>query len=80
MTNKILLQITSIKMNPEHLIELVTVFVIRLGIAILIFMLGFWFTKRIHKLIVKILRKSNLDATVISFLSNLSYLEFLPQR
>ena len=73
MANRILLQVTSLKISPENIIELVTAFALRLGIAILIFMLGFWFAKRIHKVIVKILRKSKLDTTVISFLSNISY-------
>nr|WP_202951326.1 mechanosensitive ion channel domain-containing protein [Xenococcus sp. PCC 7305] len=61
------------KINPENLISLITIFAIRFGIATLIFLFGLWFTKRLHKLILKILKKSNLDPTVISFLGNLSY-------
>ncbi len=73
MFNKIIIQIAPPKIDPESLIELVTAFIIRLGTAAIILLLGLWIVNRLHKLIVKILKKSNLDPTVISFLGNLSY-------
>lgn len=64
---------TLLQIDPDNLIELITVFVVRLAIAIILLAVGFWFTKRLHKLIIKVLRKTQLDSTVVSFISNLSY-------
>ena len=73
MVNRILLQIATPKIDPDSLIDLVTAFILRLVTATIILLLGLWIINRLHKLIVKILKKSNLDPTVISFLGNLSY-------
>ncbi len=59
--------------NSEKLIQLAIAFIVRFLFAVIILVVGFWLTKRIHKLISKGLKKTNLDSTVISFISNLSY-------
>ena len=46
-------------------------------VAFVILMVGFWISQRIHKLVVRILKKSNLEPTFISFVSNLSYYTLL---
>jgi len=41
--------------------------------AILIFIVGKWLARRIARLLTKLLEKNNVDLTLVSFLSNLTY-------
>lgn len=47
-------------------------FGLRLGIAIAIFIIGFWLAKFISKMVVRILNKRESDPSLISFLSSLT--------
>ena len=62
------------QVNLESILQVLTIFSIRLVVTILIIIIGLWLSKRIHKIILKFLNKSNLDDTVISFINNLSTL------
>ncbi|MGK7878686.1 MAG: mechanosensitive ion channel family protein [Crocosphaera sp.] len=62
------------QINIESLIQVFTIFFIRLVVTVVIIVIGLWLSKNIHKLIVKFLNRSRLDNTVISFIRNISKL------
>ncbi len=53
--------------------ELLTIYGIKLVSAILIFIIGRWIAGFLRNLIVKVMTKSNVDSTLISFLSHVTY-------
>ena len=45
--------------------------------AILIFIVGKWLSRRIARLLTKVMERNNVDATLVSFLTNLTYYTLL---
>lgn len=59
---------------PENIIEIVAGYAFSLIMAILVFLIGKWFAKKITALLVKVLRKvKGMDETLVKFLENIVY-------
>ena len=69
------------EVNPSGLIakvyELLTVYGMRVIAAIVIFVLGRWVALGVAKIIKRLMIKSNVDETLVSFVRNLSYIALL---
>lgn len=61
----------------ETMKYLVSVYSIKLIAAILILLIGIWLSRRISKLIARVISKQNVDATLVGFLQNLAYFTLL---
>lgn len=59
--------------DKEAIIDLLISLSLRALFTLGILLLGFWLSRRLQKLIVRMLRKSNLEPTLISFTGNISY-------
>ena len=59
--------------DKEAIINLLISFSFKALFALGILFVGFWLSRRLQKLILRILRKSNLEPTFISFVGNISY-------
>jgi small conductance mechanosensitive channel len=57
--------------------ELLTVYGLKLLAAIVIFIIGRWVAKLMRKIIERLMIKSNVDQTLVSFTGNLSYVALL---
>ena len=57
--------------------ELLTIYGIKVLAALAIFIVGRWIAKAMRKLIERIMNKSNVDPTLISFTGNLAYIGLL---
>ncbi len=68
-------------MNIDQLITLITnlatAYSIKIIAAILIFLIGKWISKKISKLIIKLIEKNNVDITLVQFLDNIIYYSLL---
>jgi small conductance mechanosensitive channel len=68
-------------MNMEKILETinywVTTYSIKLVVAILIFVIGKWVSRRISKLISKVLEKNDVDVALAGFLENITYYTLL---
>lgn len=59
--------------DKEAIIDLFINFSLKALFAVGILLVGFWLSKRLQKLILRVLRKSNLEPTFVSFTGNISY-------
>ncbi|KPJ99575.1 MAG: mechanosensitive ion channel protein MscS [Desulfobacterales bacterium SG8_35] len=59
--------------NVEAVWSWVSAYSLNIIGAILIFIVGKWLARRISRLLTKLLQKNNVDLTLVSFLSNLTY-------
>ena len=57
--------------------SLITVYGLRVLAAIAVFVIGRWIAKAITKAIVRLMEKSNVDETLVKFLSNVTYVALL---
>jgi small conductance mechanosensitive channel len=57
--------------------ELLTVYGLKLLAAIVIFIIGRWVAKLMRKIIERLMKKSNVDQTLVSFTGNLAYVALL---
>ncbi len=57
----------------DKIIELATLYGMRVVAAILIFAVGIWVARQLRKVIVKLLERSKIDQMLVSFVSSLSY-------
>ena len=57
--------------------ELVTLYGLKLIAAIVVFVLGRWIARALEKLTHRILTKRNVDLTIVSFVSHLTYIALL---
>ncbi|MEJ2638504.1 MAG: mechanosensitive ion channel [Desulfosarcinaceae bacterium] len=57
--------------------ELLTVYGLKLVAAVVIFIVGRWVAKLLRKLIERLMTKSNVDPTLVSFTGNLAYVALL---
>lgn len=57
--------------------QLLTVYGLKVLAAVAIFVIGRWVAKGVRKLVERIMVKSNVDSTLISFVSNLAYIGLL---
>ncbi|MBI9074884.1 MAG: mechanosensitive ion channel [Desulfatibacillum sp.] len=57
--------------------ELVTLYGLKILAALLIFVLGRWVSKILRKMIVNLMAKAKVDATLVSFVGNISYIVLL---
>lgn len=57
--------------------ELLTVYGLKLVAAIVIFVIGRWVAKLVRKIIERLMVKSNVDQTLVSFTGNLAYIALL---
>lgn len=68
-------------MNVEGLMlrakELITVFGVKLVAAIAVFVIGRWAAAAITHIIEKVMKKANVDETLTSFISSLSYIALM---
>lgn len=67
--------------NIDKIIETLTywatTYSVKLIAAILIFIIGKWLAHKISSLITKLLKKNNIDATLVNFLESITYYTFL---
>ena len=63
--------------DQAAVISLIVSFSLKVLSAIVILIVGIWLSKRFQKLIIRLLKKSNLEPTFISFVSNFTYYLFL---
>ncbi len=61
----------------KHVYELLTIYGIKVLAALAVFIIGRWVAKAVRRLIERIMKKSNVDPTLISFTGNLSYIALL---
>jgi small conductance mechanosensitive channel len=54
-----------------------SVYLIKVVAAILIFLIGMWLSRKISKIIARIIKKQNVDMTLVGFLQSLSYFTLL---
>ncbi len=59
--------------NVEAIQALITVYAINIIGALLIFIVGKWLSRRITNLLAKLLKKNNVELTLVNFLTNLIY-------
>ncbi|MDJ0781059.1 MAG: mechanosensitive ion channel, partial [Desulfosarcinaceae bacterium] len=57
--------------------ELLTLYGLKLVAAVVIFIVGRWVAKLLRKLIERLMVKSNMDQTLVSFTGNLAYIALL---
>ena len=57
--------------------ELITLYGLKIVAALLIFVLGRWVSKLLRKMIVNLMTKGKVDATLVSFVGNISYIALL---
>lgn len=57
--------------------ELLTLYGLKIVAALLIFILGRWISKFLRTMIVNLMTKAKVDATLVSFVSNISYIGLL---
>ena len=57
--------------------ELLTVYGLKLVAAVAIFIIGRWVSKLVRKLIERLMVKSSVDQTLVSFTGNLAYVAML---
>jgi small conductance mechanosensitive channel len=61
----------------EKIVELLTVYGLRIIAALAIFILGRWVAKGVRKLLERGMKRNEVDVTLISFVSNLVYIGLL---
>lgn len=61
----------------ETVYHLLTVYGLRVIAALAIFMVGRWVAKAVRKLVERLMTKSDIDPTLVSFVSNLVYIALL---
>ena len=59
--------------NFESMAPLLTDWAIKIVLALVIFLVGKWISKRVTKLIRKLMERAELDPTLVSFLCNIVY-------
>lgn len=59
--------------DQQAITDLLITASLKILFALAILLIGFWLSKRLQKLIIRALRKSNLEPTFISFAGNISY-------
>jgi small conductance mechanosensitive channel len=59
--------------NSETLMPLATAWGIKIVIALLIFIIGKWISKRITNFLRKMMQRADLDPTLVNFLANIVY-------
>ena len=57
--------------------EITTVYGLKIIAAVVILVLGRWISKVISNIVRRIMRKTDVDPTIISFTANLSYVALL---
>lgn len=62
-----------VQMIPDNILSLITDGFLSLFMALLIFFVGKWFTSKIVKIFVKVLKKASLEDTLVKFLENILY-------
>ncbi|MEB3229119.1 MAG: mechanosensitive ion channel domain-containing protein [Synechocystis sp.] len=63
--------------DQAAILNLVAGFAVKILSALIILIVGLWLSKKLQKLISRVLKKSNLEPTFIHFVSNFSYYLFL---
>lgn len=63
--------------DQAAILSLVASFALKILSAIIILIVGLWLSKRLQKLISRVLKRSNLEPTFVHFVSNFSYYLFL---
>jgi small conductance mechanosensitive channel len=58
--------------------ELFTVFGLKIIAAVLIFIIGRWVAKLVKRIVERLMTRSNIDATVINFVGNMTYILYWP--
>jgi small conductance mechanosensitive channel len=65
------------QLNPDAIWQWLSMYSINIIGAILIFIVGKWLSRRIANVLAKLLRKNDIDATLVNFLTNLTYYSLL---
>ena len=69
------------ELNVDKIMELITLWVttysIKIVAAILIFIIGKWIAHRITNLLTNLLKKNNVDKTIINFLDSIVFYSLL---
>ncbi|MFM1841684.1 MAG: hypothetical protein RLZZ490_417, partial [Cyanobacteriota bacterium] len=63
--------------DQAAILSLVASFALKILSAVVILIVGLWLSKRLQKLISRVLKQSNLEPTFVHFVSNFSYYLFL---
>lgn len=63
--------------DQAAILNLVAGFAVKILSALIILIVGLWLSKKLQKLISRVLKKSNLEPTFVHFVSNFSYYLFL---
>lgn len=61
------------ELNSEALMELLTAWGIKIVLALLIFVVGKWVSKKVTAVIRKLMERAELDVTLVNFLCNIVY-------
>ena len=61
------------EINMDAILSWLSLYALNIVGAILIFIVGKWLARRITKILVKLMERNKVDATLVSFLSNLTY-------
>jgi small conductance mechanosensitive channel len=61
----------------ETLSSFASVYLIKIAVAVLILIIGMWLSRKISKIIAKVIKKQNVDLALVGFLQNIVYFALL---